>query len=283
MMGELAYAKLNLALDVLNRRPDGYHEMRMVMASVDLCDRLEFSQEGSGVRVVSNLPFLAGDQNNLAAAAALRFQERTGCKVEPLVIRLEKRIPVCAGMGGGSSDAAAVLRYLNRAFGTGLSQEELSRLGEQVGSDVPYCVMGGTALAEGRGEQLTPLPPLPGCIFVLCKPSFGVSTPMLFQELDRRRTRCHPDTKGLLDALAAQDLQGVARRMYNVFEEVLPQRWAMRVGEIKGVLMDSGALGAAMSGTGPTVFGLFDDEALAQNAFRRLREEYEDTFLTHNV
>lgn len=283
MTGEAAYAKLNLALDVLQKRPDGFHEMRMVMESVDLCDQLEFSREGEGIWVDSNLPFLAGDQSNLAASAALRFQEWTGCKVEPLVIHLHKMIPVCAGMGGGSSDAAAVLRYLNREFATGLSEEPLCELGARVGSDVPYCVVGGTALAEGRGERITRLRPLPRCAFVLCKPPFGVSTPALFKELDRRRTRCHPDTKGLLAALEAGDLLGVARRMFNVFEEALPHRWAMRVAEIKAAMMDAGALGAAMSGTGPTVFGLFDDEALAQAAYQRLREEYEDTFLTHNV
>lgn len=283
MTGETAYAKLNLTLDVLGRRPDGYHEMCMVMESVSLADQLEFSREGSGVRAESNLAFLDSEKKNLAVLAALKFQECTGCKVEPLVIRLEKRIPVCAGMGGGSSDAAAVLRYLNRTFQTGLSSEELGRLGESIGADVPYCVAGGTVLAEGKGERLTPLPRLLQCIFVLCKPSFGVSTPMLFKELDRRRTRCHPDTQGLLDALGAKDLQGAARRMYNVFEDVLPVRWGMRVAEIKGVLTDSGALGAAMSGTGPTVFGVFDDPLLAQNAYQRLREEYSDTFLTHNV
>lgn len=282
-MGELARAKLNLSLDVLGQREDGYHDLRMVMETVDLADDLEFQPGDRGIRVRSNFAFLPEDRTNLAAAAALRFQEATGRAVEPLVIHLTKRIPVCAGMAGGSSDAAAVLRYLNRTCGVNMPPEELARLGEQVGSDVPYCVLGGTALVEGRGEKVTPVKALPKCTIVLCKPPFGVSTPKLFWELDRRRTRCRPDTAGLLQALEAGDLLGVAQRMYNVFEEVLPERWRSRVLEIKSALIGSGALGTVMTGTGPTVFGIFDDDGLAQGAYEILRQEYRDTFLTHNV
>ena len=280
---ERAWAKINLTLDVLGKRPDGYHELSMVMESVDLADILRFSHSGEGIRVKTNLAFLPSGPTNLAAKAALCFAQTTGITVEPLTIEIEKHIPVCAGTAGGSSDAAAVLRYLNRTTGAGLSGRELQRLGEQVGSDVPYCVTGGTALAQGRGEVLTPLPSLPRCALVLCKPPFSISTPVLFAELDRHKLRRRPDTAGVCKALEARDLAGVARRLYNVFEDVLLPRQARTVQEIKNRLITCGALGANLSGTGPTVFGLFADEALAQEACRALKESYPDTFLTHNV
>lgn len=279
-----APAKLNLTLDVLGKRPDGYHDLRMVMQTITLADRvvLEPSQGGE-VRVQSDLSFLPGGEKNLAGAAALRFYEALGRDCEGLDIALTKRVPVCAGMAGGSSDAAAVLRALNELEGTPFTREQLCRIGEQVGSDVPYCVMGGTALAEGRGEVLTPLPALPQCWVVVCKPDFPISTPELFGRIDSCRVRCRPDTEGVLAALAAGDLGGVARRMYNVFEDVLLPRQQSAVGEIKHILIECGALGANMSGTGPTAFGLFDREAAAREAFERLRIRYTDTFLAQTV
>lgn len=280
---EKAWAKINLTLDVLGKRPDGYHELCMVMESVDLADVLRFSHSGQGIQVKTNLAFLPSGPTNLAAKAALCFAQATGLTVEPLTIEIEKRIPVCAGTAGGSSDAAAVLRYLNRATGAGLSGEALQRLGEQVGSDVPYCVTGGTALAQGRGEVLTPLPSLPRCALVLCKPPFSISTPALFTEIDRHKLRRRPDTAGVRKALEEGDLAGVARRLYNVFEDVLPPRQARTVREIKNRLITGGALGANLSGTGPTVFGIFDDEALARETCQALQETYPDTFLCHNV
>ena len=283
MNTERAFAKLNLTLDVLGKREDGYHEMSMVMESVDLADVLRFSHTGQGVQVKTNLAFLPSGPTNLAAKAALAFAQATGLAVEPLTIEIEKHIPVCAGTAGGSSDAAAVLRYLNRALNAGLSGEALQKIGEAVGSDVPYCVTGGTALAQGRGELLTKLPSLPRCAFVLCKPAFSISTPALFAEIDRHKIRRRPDTVGVCKALEAGDLAGVARRLYNVFEDVLPPRQAKAISEIKGRLITCGALGANLSGTGPTVFGLFGDEALAQAAYEELREIYPDTFLCHNV
>lgn len=215
--------------------------------------------------------------------AANRFAEATGLAVEPLTIEIEKRIPVCAGTAGGSSDAAAVLRYLNRALGAGLSPSALAEIGAAVGSDVPYCVTGGTALAQGRGERLTPLPKLPRCAIALCKPAFSISTPALFAQLDRCKISRRPDTQGVRKALEDGDLAGVARRLYNVFEDVLPLRQKRAVEEIKHTLVNGGALGATMTGTGPTVFGIFDDEALAREACETLRESYPDTFLCHNV
>ena len=279
-----AFAKLNLTLDILGKREDGYHNLRMVMQSITLADTLTLEEnQGEGLRVSANLRFLPTGEKNLAAAAALRFWEALGREPEDLDIRIEKRIPVCAGMAGGSSDAAAVLRALNQRAGEPFAPKELARLGERVGSDVPYCVLGGTALAEGRGEVLTPLAPLPRCWVVACKPDFPISTPELFAQADRVKLRRRPDTAGLVAALEAGDLGGVARRMYNVFEDVLPARLYTRVAEIKNDLIQCGALGANMSGSGPTAFGLFDRLEAAQEARACLAQRYRDTFLCETV
>ncbi len=279
-----AHAKLNLTLDVLGRRPDGYHDLRMVMQSVALADVLTLEESGDGeLRVRTNLHFLPNNEKNLAAQAALRWWEARGQAPRGLEIAIEKSVPVCAGMAGGSSDAAAVLRALNQMEGAPLSLWELAKIGERVGSDVPYCILGGTALAEGRGEILTPLPPLPQCWAVLCKPEFSISTPALFSKIDSVRLRCRPDTQGVVAALEAGDLHGVARRMYNVFEDALPERQRARVNDIKNVLIQCGALGASMSGTGPTAFGLFDDEGLAREAQERLADWGGEVFLTQTV
>lgn len=279
-----AYAKLNLSLDVLDKRPDGYHEMKMVMQTVTLRDRIAL-ETGTGrpLEMRSNLGFLPADEHNLAAAAALALCRETGTDPGGLSIKLAKTIPVCAGMAGGSADAAAVLRGLNEVLGLGLSQTRLEEIGALVGSDVPYCVGGGTALAEGRGEILTSLPSLPHCHIVLCKPAFSVSTPELFRALDGCRIRRRPDTAGLIDALAAGDLPGVARRIYNVFEDVLPQRRYQEICTIKNVLIQHGALGASMSGTGPTVFGLFDRPQAAEDARAALAPLYRETFLVESM
>lgn len=279
-----ALAKLNLTLDVLGCRDDGYHDLRMVMQSIALADTITVTPgTGEGIRVRTNLSFLPNGDKNLAAIAARQFWKALGKDEIPLDVDIQKRIPVCAGMAGGSSDAAAMLRGLNQQEGTPFTPQELAKIGESVGSDVPYCVLGGTALAEGRGEILTPLPALPKCHVVVCKPDFPISTPELFHRIDSVKVRCRPDTKGVLDALAAGDLGGVARRMYNVFEDVLTERQAASVREIKQVLIECGALGATMSGTGPTAFGLFDDLTQAQEAYYRLSELYRETYLTETV
>ena len=279
-----AHAKLNLTLDILGKREDGYHDLCMVMQSISMADTLTLDDsQGQGLRVRANLHFLPTGEKNLAAAAALRFWEALGRAPESLDIHIEKHIPVCAGMAGGSSDAAAVLRAMNQKAGSPLSPIELAQIGERVGSDVPYCVLGGTALAEGRGEVLTPLPPLPRCWVVACKPDFPISTPELFAQADRVKLRRRPDTAGLVAALEAGDLGGVSRRMYNVFEDVLPARLYTRVAEIKNDLIQCGALGANMSGSGPTAFGLFDRLEAAQEARACLAQRYRDTFLCETV
>ena len=281
---ENAPAKLNLTLDVLGKRADGYHEMKMIMTSVSLQDRLTLELEGGeGLSLKTNLGFLPLDERNLAAAAALALARETGAQLGRLTITMEKQVPVCAGMAGGSSDAAAVLRCLNRALKLDLPETELARIGATVGSDVPYCVLGGTALATGRGEELSPLPPLPGCWVVLAKPDFPISTPELFARLDTQKVRCHPDTAGMISSLKEGNLPGVARRLFNVFEEVLPLRKRDRVEELKGLLLQHGALGASMSGTGPTVFGLFDDEERAKEAHRAAKTLCRDAFLCRSL
>lgn len=274
-----AYAKLNLSLDVLEKRPDGYHEMKMVMVSTTLCDDVVLTRGGEGLRVRTNLNFLPNNEKNLAAQAVLAFSRVTGRAIDALEIAIEKRVPVCAGMAGGSADAAAALRGMNALTGAGLSAEELARIGAQVGSDVPYCVMGGTMLAQGRGETLTPLPSLPRCWLAICKPGFSISTPELFRRLDGSRIRRRPDTAGLLECLEREDLTGVARRLYNVFEDVLPQRCGREVQAIKQVMIQQGALGAGMSGTGPTVFGIFDQRDLAEAAVEELSQDGRECFL----
>ena len=279
-MLERAHAKLNLSLDVLKKTPDGYHDLRMVMQAVDFGDDLyiDLTEDGR-FSLDPGLPYLPADDRNLALRAAKLFLEGTGFGAS---IRMVKRTPVCAGMGGGSSDAAAVLRALNRLTGAERSADELCALAERIGSDVPFCVRGGTMLAEGRGQRLTPLPPLPDCAIVVCKPSFAISTPELFGRVDRRKSRLRPDTPGLIAALEEGDLSGAARRMYNVFEDVLDRRQG-EIRTVKSRLVDLGALGAAMTGTGSAVFGVFSDAAAAENARQVLAARYRECWLTRPV
>ena len=278
-----AYAKLNLSLDVLDRRSDGYHEMRMVMQTVTLSDALRLETgTGKPLSMRSSLGFPLPDERNLAAAAALRLCAETGADCGGLSIELDKSIPVCAGLAGQRRRRCRSAG-LNHTGWLGLPPERLEAIGARVGSDVPYCVRGGTALAEGRGEVLTTLPALPDCHVVLCKPAFSVPTPELFARLDGCRIRRRPDTAGLLAALASGDLAEVARRMYNVFEDVLPERRGAEVQRIKNALVQQGALGASMSGTGSTVFGLFDREEAARRAYELLQESYRDTFLARSL
>jgi 4-diphosphocytidyl-2-C-methyl-D-erythritol kinase len=276
---ESAFAKLNLSLDVVGKRGDGYHDMRMVMQTVSLCDEIHILLREDGKTSVStNLHFLPCDERNIAFKAVRLFFSAIGRPELGAEISITKHVPVCAGMGGGSSDGAAVLRGLNTALGSPLSVKELESLAAVLGSDVPFCIRGGTVLAEGRGEILTPLSPLPDCHIVICKPKFSVSTPTLFGLLDGCEMRLHPDTAGMLLALENHDLCGVARRMFNVFEDVLP-RYRSEVSEIKKTLSDHGALGCCMTGTGSAVFGVFDSAAKAFEAKSQLRRRYREVFM----
>lgn len=273
-VSEKAYAKLNISLDVSKPRADGFHDMVMVMQTVSLCDdiTIEFNDSGS-VLAKSNLQYIPSDNRNLAVRAAKVFLDTIGQKKTGANISMVKRVPVGAGMGGGSSDAAAVFRALNRYYENTLTDQELLQLSEQVGSDVPFCVLGGTALAKGRGEVLTPLEDIPECTFVICKPEFSISTPELFRALDRIKLRTHPDTNGILKALKESNVREICRRMYNVFENV-PDRRLNVVPIIKRELIDGGAEGAVMTGTGSAVFGIFTDETRAEATREKLKKEY---------
>lgn len=274
-----ANAKINLTLDILRKREDGYHDLQMVMQAVTLADELTVAPaRGPQGDAVADLRFLPTGHKNLAQVAAAAFRDATGLGGE-VDVSIRKRIPVCAGLAGGSADAAAVLRAMNALTGAGLSPAQLAEIGARAGSDVPFCAIGGAALAEGRGERLTPLPSLPPCHIVICKPPFSISTPQLFARVKLRKIVRRPDTAGVLAALNAGDLAGVARRMYNVFEDVVEPRRAAEIASIKAMLIDRGALGASMSGSGPSVFGLFETEEAARDACALLEESYRDVFL----
>ncbi len=269
---EKAFAKLNLCLDVGEKLSDGYHAVRGVMQSTDFCDEVSLTPGEGPWRVQSDLSYLPTGETNLAAQAALLFRQATGLGPAGGLITLKKRIPVCGGYGGGSSDAAAVLRIMNRISASPLSWAELEELSLPLGADVPFCIRGGTALAEGKGEKLTPLPDLDGRALVLCRPDFSCSTPQLFKALDARKIRLRPDVAGMVRAIEEGDTAGAARRLFNVFEEVLPRKQGDTVREIKDQLLGAGALGAAMTGSGSGVFGVFADAARAGEACKTLRE-----------
>lgn len=280
---ENAYAKLNISLDVTGKRPDGYHDMLMVMQTVSLCDEISLElKEGSISRAYCNLPYVPSDGRNLAVKAAAAFFEANGIENMCAEIQIKKLIPVGAGMAGGSTDAAAVLRALNRLTGKPMSRDGLESLASKIGSDVAFCVSGGTRLASGRGEILSSLSPLPNCFFAICKPEFSIQTPELFKLLDSCRLRCHPDTGGICEALSQGELRAVAQRMYNVFEDV-PDRRHKTIADIKHRLIDSDALGAVMTGTGSAVFGIFDDEAKRDNALEKLRSDYRFCYAAENI
>lgn len=281
-MTQRAPAKVNLALDILGRRPDGYHDMRMVMQTVSLCDTVTVEEQGKVFSIYAEGLELPEGKKTLEQQAAEAFFAAIGRPVPGLSVTLEKRTPAYAGLGGGSADVAALLRILRDTYCPELSGAELERIGFAVGSDMPFCVRGGTALAEGRGEILTDLQPLQACFFVLCKPDFGIPTPSLFALVDGGELLRRPDIGGMTAALEGGDLAGVASRLGNVFEAVLPEA-NHEVFAIKDRLLELGALNAAMSGSGPTVFGVFRERETAERAAESLRRTYAQTFLAEPV
>lgn len=278
---EHAYAKINLSLDILNKRSDGYHEMKMLMQAAALCDDINISvTDGPGrVSVTTNRRYIPSDSRNIAWKAAELFLSELGIKCRNVSVDIIKRIPVCAGLGGGSADGAAVLRGLDRIFGTSLGFTRLESMGERLGSDVPFCIAGGTSLAYGRGELIRPLPPMPACHIVICKPAFAVSTPELFRKIDSVKLHLHPDTDGMISAIEAGDLSGISHRLYNVFEDAGMDRYE-EILSIKSALYDAGSIGSVMSGTGSAVYGLFNNKENAEMAFRALSPLYQECFLT---
>ena len=275
---EKAYAKLNLTLDVIGRRADGYHDLDMIMQTVSLSDTVSVRRgTGEGIRVMSNLGYLPSDERNIAYVAAKVFFSETQTECDGLSIVLEKRIPVAAGMAGGSADGAAVLRALNRIYETNLPLEALAKMGKQVGADVPYCVFGGTMRAQGIGEILTPLSPMPACHIVLCKPQFGMSTAKVFGGLAVGEIKARPDTERVISALDEGDLNAIGRGLSNVLEPVVAREHA-EISALRRIMMECGALGACMSGSGSTVFGIFAHETRAKIAASRLKKRHKDTF-----
>ena len=265
-----AMAKINLGLDVLGKREDGYHELRMIMQTIRLYDRVQLTvTEAPGIRVKTNLSFLPVNEDNLVYRAAKLLLEEFEIK-KGLFINLEKHIPVAAGLAGGSSDAAAVLVGVNRLFHLALSRQELMERGVKLGADVPYCIMRGTALAEGIGEKLTPLPAPPDCHVLIAKPKIHVSTKFVYGNLRANELESHPDIDGQIAALQAGDLYEMAARMGNVLETVTIPAYPV-IENIKMEMKRVGAVNAMMSGSGPTVFGLFDDRGKARKAYDKLK------------
>lgn len=262
---ERAYAKINIGLDVLRRRPDGYHEVKMIMQTVDIYDDLFLEKTSEpGIRLQTDSEELPTNRDNLIyRAAALLMEDKK--MTEGVKITLTKRIPIAAGMAGGSSDAAAAMRGLNVLFDMGYSVEDLQRLGVKLGADIPYCIVGGTMLSEGIGEILTPLPAPPDVNLVVAKPDINVSTAFVYGNLHVERLQEHPDIDGMVQALSRGDLQGICDRMGNVLETVTVREYPV-IEEIKQVMRKKGALNALMSGSGPTVFGFFADSKLAETA-----------------
>ena len=251
-----ALAKINLGLDVVRRREDGYHEVRMIMQTIHLYDRLDIKRtKESGIQIQTNLSFLPVNENNLVS------------------VKLDKRIPVAAGMAGGSTDGAAMLFGMNRLFSLGLTKRQLMERGVQIGADVPYCIMRGTALAEGIGEELSQLPPMVKCPVLIAKPSISVSTKFVYQNLKLDDATIHPDIDLLIDDIRAKNLYDIAAHMGNVLETVTIPNYPV-IDEIKKHMLSHGAVGAMMSGSGPTVFGLFDDEATAKKAYKAMRSSH---------
>lgn len=279
---QAAPAKVNLALDILGRRPDGYHEMRMVMQTVSLCDTVTLEEAGEGFALLAQGLALP-EGKTLEQRAAEAFFAALGRPVPGLRVTLEKRTPAYAGLGGGSADVAALLRLLRERYAPDMPQAALEAVGGRIGSDMPFCVRGGTALAEGRGEVLTDLPPLPDCRFVLCKPDFDLPTGPMFARLRFDGTLPHPDVEGMAAALGRGDLEGAAKRAGNLFEAVLEPAERREIERIKETLLRQGALAAAMSGSGPAVFGLFAPDAETAGAEEALKRRYAQVFRARPV
>lgn len=266
-----AMAKINLGLDVLRRRENGYHDVKMIMQTVNIYDTLEFvKREDTQILIHADAMELPTDENNLIYKAVnLLFEKYHVTK--GVEISLTKRIPIAAGMAGGSTDAAAALAGINQLFELGLEKEELKEIGVKIGADVPYCIEGGTALSEGIGEILTPLPDAPDCFVVVAKPEISVSTKYVYENLHANELKHHPDIDGMTEAIRKGDLEGVCERMENVLETVTEKKYPV-ISQIKQLLKDAGAKNSLMSGSGPTVFGIFEEEGAARKALQSLED-----------
>ncbi len=276
-----AHAKINLSLDIVGKRDDGYHLLEMEMQSIELHDELTLERISEGIRLSCNLPYVPVNSQNIAYKAIAKFLELNQLD-HGVRLHIEKKIPVGAGLAGGSTNAAAVLKALNEMNGFPMSEAELLKLGLSLGADVPFTMTGGTALCEGVGEVITQLPDFSGKTVLLTKPPFSVSTKQIFSEYRIERVHRHPDTIKLMEGIREEDLLKVACNLGNVLENVTLNKHPL-LRRIKNDLMERGAVGCLMSGSGPTVFGLFDNDETAQLAYEAFKPRFRETFLTKTI
>ncbi|MBS7298317.1 MAG: 4-(cytidine 5'-diphospho)-2-C-methyl-D-erythritol kinase [Eubacteriales bacterium] len=273
-----SYAKINITLDVLGRRPNGYHDVKMIMQTTGLFDLLIVDKEPYGLSVTTNLKYLPPAEKNIAWKAASAFFEycniRGGAKM-----LIHKNVPVAAGLAGGSGNAAAVICALDKLYNTHLSDEDLCKIGAKLGADVPFCILGGTQLAEGIGEQLTELTPMPKTTVLLVKPPINISTAKIYEKIDSCEDLKHPDTDKVIKAINKGDIKTIAANLSNVMEAVT-ERENPIITKIKEMMMRDGAIGCVMSGSGPTVFGIFDDDAKAKTSADNFYNPYKEVYLT---
>ena len=282
ILQEKAYAKLNLTLDIVGKRDDGYHDLSMIMQAISLCDELELKLGTKEPwQVTCDWEHIPHGRKNLCYKAAKAYYEASGTDPDGLSIHITKRIPDQAGLGGGSADAAAVLRALNTYENNRFSMEELEKIGLSIGSDVPFCVGNRTCLATGRGEVMTPITPMPTCYYVLIKPPFSVSTPELFAKVEEAEAPVHPNQEKMIEALKEGDLRSIGGKMLNVFEFILLKEHK-ELYELENALENCGALGTSMTGSGPVMFGIFEHFDFAATASMSLMETGYQTFLATN-
>ena len=276
-----AYGKINISLDVVGKREDGYHLLKMIMQNVDLYDSISFEKCNKGINISCNKPYIPTDEKNLVYKAAKLFMDTYDIR-EGINIYLKKNIPVAAGMAGGSADAAAVFKTLKQVFEIDVDDNELMKLGVKIGADVPYCITGGTALCEGIGEIITPLKPFKNHILVLVKPNFGVSTREVYKNLDISKIFKHPDTEVLIKAIEQEKLQDVCNNMKNLLENVTLRKYPV-LKRIKEDMFKMGSMGSMMSGSGPTIFAFFDDMLKAQRCYEKFKTQYKEVYITRTI
>jgi 4-diphosphocytidyl-2-C-methyl-D-erythritol kinase len=277
----MAAAKINLAIDVLRKRPDGYHEVSMIMQSVALYDKITIRALKDEITITSNTDKIPTDKGNIVYKAAEYLKMKYSVK-KGVLINIEKTIPIAAGLAGGSADAAMTLKLLNKAWDLRLSKNEILEAGKKLGSDVPFCIQGGTALAEGLGEKLTPLSGIPECLILLAKPAVSISTKEVYQGLKLEDVKERPNIKDIVRCIDGNDLKGIAANMCNVLETVTIKK-CPQIEELKEKLVEYGALGSMMSGSGPTVFGVFKDNSSAYNAYDHIKDIVREIFLVKTI
>jgi 4-diphosphocytidyl-2-C-methyl-D-erythritol kinase len=276
-----AYAKINISLDVVGKREDGYHLLKMIMQTIDLYDHINIKKYDNGIKLACNKAYVPTDERNLAYKAADLFINTYDID-GGVEIYLKKNIPVAAGLAGGSTDAAAVLKAMRNLYKPEISDDELMKLGLKIGADVPYCIVGGTALCEGIGEKITRLPTFKNHILIVVKPSFGVSTKEVYKNLDISKINKHPDTELLIRSMEEENLFKVSKNMKNILENVTLRKHTI-IKNIKKELLDMGAMGALMSGSGPTVFAFFEDILKAQICYDKVKKKYKEVFITRTI